>query len=502
MPVISRLGEHYPSLPLLQAFSQLGASPLITPVNLAEQLENRPAHSIDFVTVPPFGQPVIRVVMGDAGLFAGPITPVSVVYLYPVNPDKTDEMMDAAQVEKYVADWQKTLKILKQSQWEGQQCRFYVGGVDWGWQTEKYRAEQLKAPEVAELHMDAASRCFTCITNYFDDCNTRFRTNLHTEKAAKHFIKVLVSPEYKDIYTQVGKFCIWEGEPFERGALKIVSQEHILGDNLFNYVRFLLRKTKGVLRTWRELTEHKVETVSVPGKVERKRLWRGINEVLMWIFSFSKTTGKIAARIYFSVDTDGQHIRDARWLVFLPKLGYQPCISRQDLIALVNNSEAYTSVEVVPASEKHSPHLHIKLNEEKGWKLSRKYLYEIPAQQRTNLWAILFDGYEVVTDVKEYENLVQKKLGDEPNRLMPHPEGGTLLAEAIERRQARVSILHLLVDGDKFRKKALPEDDEVEVSDEFSDIVDRAAELTMSILPLDEVIQKQVEDKELKEVLA
>ncbi|MBW2045211.1 MAG: acetate/propionate family kinase, partial [Deltaproteobacteria bacterium] len=328
-PVICRLGEHFPSFALLDAFTQLGAMPMLTPKELAEKLCSNPIYRKEVVSIPPNGEKAIRVVMADNGLFKGPVTPVSVLYLYPYLYPSDSQDFDAM-----LKNWDKTLDTLGRSQWLGENS-FYVGGIDYGWGNredlqklvdtvfnatgdelllsifeqsrddssfrhkrflehaikdigehreslrqiasglwrkqepfiENVRGGKIQAPEVAETSMDALSRYFLCITTYFDECDELYPINQYTQNAARSFVKAVLEPDFIDIYTSLSQLTVLSNKMFTRKILEDrISKLPISADD-YDEIWGMLVRTKHILSDWRQRHGKNVDTVHAPFSV-------------------------------------------------------------------------------------------------------------------------------------------------------------------------------------------------------------------------------------------
>ncbi|MFH1868533.1 MAG: hypothetical protein ABH843_06135 [Candidatus Omnitrophota bacterium] len=159
-------------------------------------------------------------------------------------------------------------------------------------------------------------------------------------------------------------------------------------------------------------------------------------------------------RIGFAADEKG-HAGSPDYFFLLPRLGYVPFIEQEDFISIVDNQQAYTSVEVIPPAKEYPPAIVIRLNKDAGFGFSEKRTGDyIPEGEDAMLKILLFKGDKVVADERAYRDFIEpvKKPGKGRivYRLKPGKDGSTLLAKALNEKTARIVMTHILVDIDKF----------------------------------------------------
>ena len=118
----------------LAAIVEVGAVPILSPKKLAERLRNNPIHKKDII-ISRDGQTVIRVFMDDGGAFKSPISANGVIDIYPLDPKDKSKTLGVEEARALINDWEGALKRLEESEWYGENRQFYIGGIDYDFQT-------------------------------------------------------------------------------------------------------------------------------------------------------------------------------------------------------------------------------------------------------------------------------------------------------------------------------------------------------------------------------
>ncbi|MDP2905120.1 MAG: phosphate acyltransferase, partial [Candidatus Omnitrophota bacterium] len=474
-PVVFRFGRIYPCSILLRSMNAIGATPVLSPVELAGVLRTHRIHYKDRIYMPDGSEGILIVL--DA--FEDPVMPASSLFLFPISADRP--------VQSYIDDWENTLVLLEQSEWLGGNKRFYAAGVSYDFTSEaacrllidaaypglpglerqekarevwhsqdlqvKYAQARQNQPKFTEMKFDAATERlyhFIKLAEYALDSHPH---SLATLRLLRMLIRISLSPGFSNFYIRLSKGLIVyhalsagdglfanllqedAGEDSDKWyyLLEISNESRDIWDNFENRVKEEIKETGST---------DKIYSLAGSGDEERK----AVDEIAIRIFSFACCEKKIPQLILVCLN-DEQRRAKAYFLKNAARVGCVPCLSQADMIRyLVNNPEAHSAVRV---EEGDCPVLLIELNKQAGWVLAKQE-FKLEENERSQLRVALFDDAGLVTDPARYAVLIEgNKLALDKDA--PAGSNQTVLAREIIAGRAVVDIPHIPPKGEGSR---------------------------------------------------
>ena len=543
-------GGAHPSLVTIKAFIQLGAMPAFSPKDLAKRLDRENIESIDILTVLPKETPVIRIIMKREHIFNGPVSPAPIIYLYLYDPKAPEKAMKLDEVKKCVDNWEGTLKRLSLSKWDASNPAFLVGGVDYDWQTkasvkslvskafpeaspsrqtdltadiwkahkkfeERYAAEAGLVTDEARRFMDSDAIRLITSANYFYDSQFLYGLCPESWKAAKDFIKALMEPGCEDLAAQVGLVRAREGKIFSR-----VLCDELPGpiDEAF-YVHYIeiLHAAIAILNEWKSLADGGREDLLAPwsvltgwdedapreetakGRESYTSAWQARAEMLRLAISIYASDAKIFDRMVFKIN-DAGHPVDARNLLSIAReLGYRPFIKDDQLIRLIEDPDAVSSIEIVEGDEEYPPAILFGLNKEAGWSFITEKIRDFPEEGRSRFGFVLTEGGEALRGA-DFDKAAGRLVGD--GKLLYHTDGESLLAKAIKGGTACMVAVHVLHNGEELAAALFKGTEGAAASKVSEKILREIKKIQNHIFDLDEIMVAPYEQRIIDEAMA
>ncbi|NQT32662.1 MAG: class II D-tagatose-bisphosphate aldolase, non-catalytic subunit, partial [Candidatus Omnitrophica bacterium] len=491
IPLVYRHGGgDNPSFVRLKASMILGLQPVMSPAELADKLRPEFIHSID-VFVNLAGETIMRVFMKDDGRFNAPMSPVTNIDLYAIDPANPDRMLPVERVIELAKDWERTLKILKKSEWTGKKARFAVGGIDYDFMSRKKiqqlvrtalpdmpRKEQEKIvaeawveeeklelihssyPYATEEKQDASTVRLSWTISLFEYYSKKHPGDPSLQEIARYFIQVMMSPGSKDVFTQAQVLGAWHNRRYtEETLMEVVRKDSMSQEDLESIITLKNMVKAIVINWWKmegEMTVHapwsvvtawdRTVTEEVPEELEmRREMW---HRAIALVHQIMRNIREDNGGDFLILKDSGGFLNDPRDLAVLPRIGYAPFIRQEDLGEFFNNEETYVSAEVRPATETEPPALLIRLNIEEGWQFANMIIKRdkgiVPDGEKGVLKVFLFDGDRLITDEASYRKMVT-----DDGRLAKAGSGSLLLSDALEKGFARLLVGHVLVNEDR-----------------------------------------------------
>ncbi|MFA4997924.1 MAG: glycogen/starch/alpha-glucan phosphorylase, partial [Bacteroidales bacterium] len=493
LPKLLQSGDReYPSFMLTRMINRLGALPMMSPAELADKLRNNPILAKDATTTRG-GHTVIRVFMDNEGEFTAPICPTNVIELYPLEPGNPERTIGLKKAQAMLANWDAALDTLRASSWQGEGLRFYAAGIDYDFNTqeafdrlvdtvlpetpagqrrqlaanfwgahEELKNEPIATPSLNENYMDAISKRFFLLLEYFSHCNVYHPDDPQVKTAARDCIRLLTEPVYRDIYLATSLCCVAKDTYFNHDYLMQVASSDTMSQDTLRMCLRIISEMAEILEEWEQIEGRK--TVYAPWQViatqpdramqepqpqekqAARELWQHTVKFLLETVEAEMVLHEDITKACFALDTDGR-IVSYYAPVILPALGFRTFVPLEGIADLLEREGSYLSAEVIAGNDRLPPVVVIHLNAEEGWRFSVKFESEgNPEGEETRLRVLLYDGRRLIREDSAYQELVKD------GKLAVNSSGQILLAEALRGGRAKIALGHVLADGKQLSK--------------------------------------------------